>query len=61
MAQNLTDRNGRVIGKIVTQGNLDILLDHRGYRIGHYDSNTDTTIDGNGRLFARGDQLTRLL
>lgn len=61
MAEQIKDNSGRVIGQIVSQGNLDILLDERGRRIGHYDANTDTTIDSNGRLYARGDQLLRLL
>ena len=61
MAENILDRSGRLIGRIVEQGNLDILLDAQGRRVGYYDHNTDTTCDSNGRLFARGDQLTRLL
>lgn len=61
MSERITDNAGRTIGRLVEQGNLTILLDNSGRRIGYYDESTDTTCDAQGRLFARGDQLMRLL
>lgn len=60
-SENITDRSGRVIGRIVSQGHFDKLLDNRGYQIGYYDRNQNTTHDAQGRFFSRGDQLMRLL
>lgn len=61
MSERITDSRGRLIGRLVEQGNLTILLNAEGRRVGYYDESTDTTCDAQGRLFARGDQLMRLL
>jgi len=60
--QLLKDRDGRILGRISTQGNgLHQLRDASGNIKGFYDPKSDTTLNKDGSLAFRGNMLTALL
>ena len=48
MAQELKDRNGHLIGKIVEEGGKLVIKDRNGHSKGKYDPKTNTTYNMNG-------------
>ena len=59
--QNLTDANGRLIGRIDTTGNTSRLTDANGRLLGYYDPSSNKTTDENGSLVGQGNLLPFLL
>lgn len=62
MEQILKDDRGRVIGKIkeISVGKFEI-RDYTGRIRGRYDAKTNETRDDRGRLYGKGNLLTKLL
>lgn len=61
MKTPIKDRNYRVIGYIVEEGNNKRVEDARGNLLGRYLAAGDKTIDGHGRFVGEGDQLRSLI
>lgn len=56
--QYLTDRSGKVIGRLKGDGSI---VDRSGKFMGHYDEGTDKTTTRDSRFTGKGDQRTRLI
>jgi len=59
--QELRNRNGHLIGKIVEEGGKLVIKDPNGHSKGKYDPNTNTTSDTNGHRIGTGNLLVTLL
>lgn len=62
MSQDLRDKNGNLIGRMITTNDGKIeARDKNGNIKGRYDPKTNETRDKNGNLIARGNMLSSLL
>ena len=59
--QNLTDANGKLIGRMETTGQQVRLTDANGRLLGYYDITSDKTSDESGQMVGRGNLLPILL
>lgn len=61
MAQELRDKNGKLLGKISEVGNNLEIRNALGQLKGKYDPKVNETRDALGRLVGKGNQLSALL
>jgi hypothetical protein len=60
-SQDLRDRYGNVIGKVVERGTIREAYSRRGTFLGRYDSRSNETRDARGSLVGKGDFTSSLI
>ena len=61
MNQDFRDRDLSLLGRSRTRNGREELTDANGSLQGSYRASSDTTVDRNGRLVGRGNQLAEML
>lgn len=59
--EELRDRNGNLLGRVVMEGRKQVLRDKNGNRLGEYHADDNVTRDRNGNRIGTGNLLMTLL
>jgi hypothetical protein len=61
MREQIKDNMNRIIGTIEDRGNIKVVLDSLGRKLGEYNKSSKKTYDVLGRIKSEGDTLTNFL
>lgn len=59
--RTITDRDGKVVARLQSEGNHEAIYNRDGCRLGFFDPNSNSTFDRHGRRIGSDDQRMTLL